>query len=100
MLLIVEPEVENEQGKQEVGEEGADSPLSQPEPVGEISAGLHTKTSCFVCLLLSFGDDIHSYSWLGFKHSCVIRVNGKVQLQQSASHQTGVLHILLNDSLT
>lgn len=38
--------------------------------------------------------------WLGFKHTCVIRVNGKVQLQQSASHQIGVLHILLNDSLT
>lgn len=54
VLLIVEPEVGNERGKQEVGEEGADSPLSQPEPVGVIRAGLHTKTSCFVCLLLSF----------------------------------------------
>lgn len=43
--LIAERELENEQGTQEVGEDRADSPLSQPEPVGEISTGLQTKTA-------------------------------------------------------
>lgn len=38
-VLIAGRELKNEQGTQEVGEDGAGSPLSQPEPVGEINTG-------------------------------------------------------------
>lgn len=66
VVLIAGRELKNEQGTQEVGEEGAGSPLSQPEPVGEIMPAarqmllLFLGTGCFVCLLLSLGNDIYS----------------------------------------
>ena len=44
VVLIAGRELKNEQGTQEVGEEGAGSPLSQPEPVGEIDG---TQIFCF-----------------------------------------------------
>lgn len=46
-VLIAGRELKNEQGTQEVGEDGAGSPLSQPEPVGEINTGRQTKIFCF-----------------------------------------------------
>lgn len=38
-MLIAGRELKDEQGAQEVGEEGAGSPLSQPGPARESSAG-------------------------------------------------------------
>lgn len=65
VVLIAGRELKNEQGAQEVGEDGASFPLSQPEPAGEITAGRRTNrlllgTGRFVCLLLSPGNDIYS----------------------------------------
>lgn len=66
VVLIAGRELKNEQGTQEVEDEGAGSTLSQPEPVGEINTDCQTSTAmflgtgCFVCLPVLLENDIYS----------------------------------------
>lgn len=101
-VLIAGRELKNEQGTQEVGEDGAGSPLSQPEPVGEINTGRQTKIFCFqapaalFCLLLCLGCDSYSCARRDAQVKAHLCYRGAVNT--SASPLTEVMHILLNDS--
>lgn len=81
LLLIAGRELKNEQATQEVGEEGAGSLLSQPEPGGEINSSRQTNAATvfrhrLLCLpfIPSLGSYIYRCTRQDFrvKNICVI----------------------------